>query len=340
MDRPSVRQVALLGALMTPVLMGVTPIFGKLAIRAGVDPFTLSALRTCMAALLLWGVFLTFFRHYIYIFPAGLLGTLVVGSVNGLGSLLYYNGLLVLDNASLAQLLNMTYVVFAMLFSRFYGNRISWLSGLRALLAMVAVYLLTSGSSDAGALHWEGVVLMLGSACLYALHIVLSQRVMFEMPAPTMALYALSFMSLTVLAARLVVGGVAAQAGAPLIWGPAETGGWVFILALTGVTALSRVTLFVGVRGLGGLQAILLNVAEIGVTLLAGFLWLGERMTAVQWVGALVLLVSVLLSHWEPGQGLGEPTERPDIPSPLDTLRSFHIRLMARPQPGYAPGGD
>jgi drug/metabolite transporter (DMT)-like permease len=302
------RQTGMIAALLTPVFMGMTPIFGKLAIRSGFDPYTLAALRTCMAALLLWVVYGLFFRRYIYIFPAGLLGTLTVGAVNGLGSLLYYNGLLLLDNASLAQLLNMMYVIFVMLLTRFYGHDISKLSIFRASLALVAVYLLTESGSENGQIHWLGVGLMLGSAFMYALHVVVSQRVMFEMPAPTMTLYSLTWMGLTVLAVRLAYGSPYG-----LRWEPSVSQGWLFVLGLTSVTALSRVTLFAGVRNLGSLQTLLLNMAEVGVTLLVAFTWLHERMAPAQWIGVLVLFVSVLLSRWD-GE-IGDYVYRP-LPSP------------------------
>jgi uncharacterized membrane protein len=142
--QPDKNANGLTAALMTPVLMGVAPILGKLAIHTGVDPYTLAAIRTCLAAGLLWIVYLVFFRQYIYIFPAGLLSTLAVGAVNGFGSLLSYNGLLLLDNASLVQLLNMLYVIFAVMLTRLSGQRISALSLLLAGLALVAVYLLTA----------------------------------------------------------------------------------------------------------------------------------------------------------------------------------------------------
>ncbi|MBN1311232.1 MAG: DMT family transporter [Anaerolineae bacterium] len=302
-----------IAALMTPLVMGLAPIFGKQAIHAGTDPFTLAMLRTCMAALILWIVYGLFFRKFIYIFPAGLLGTLVVGGLNGLGSLLYYNGLLLLDNASLVQLLNMLYVIFAMLLVRLYGQHISGLSIFRALLALIAVYLLAGGYRQA-TIHWIGVGLMIGSAFTYALHIVLSQRVMYEMPAQTMALYALTWMGLIVLIARLAYGTIL-----PLRWGPAMPIGWIYVLGMMTVTALSRVTLFMGVRNLGSLQTILLNVAEIGVTLMVAFMWLGERMEVIQWFGVALLVVSALLTRWD--SGIRDYVYHPiPMPSPLGGL--------------------
>jgi len=288
------RHLGLAAALLTPIFMGMTPIFGKQAIHAGLDPYTLAALRTCFAALLLWILFGLFARQYTFIFPAGLIGTVIVGVVNGIGSLMYYNGLQLLDNASLSQLLYMTYVIFAMLLTRIYGQHLSPLSVMRAVLAFAAVYLLTVGSSGGGALHWQGVSLMLGSAFMYALHVVLSQRVMFEMPAQTMTLYTLTFIGATVLIVRLVVG-----AFTPITWSPTVSAGWWYLFGLMAVTALSRLTLFAGVRSLGGMQAILLNMAEIGVALLAANLWLDESLTLLQWAGVLILMSSVFLSRWD-----------------------------------------
>jgi drug/metabolite transporter (DMT)-like permease len=311
-----------IAAIMTPLVMGLAPIFAKQAIHAGVEPFTLVMLRTCLAALILWVVYGLFFRKYIFIFPAGLLGTLAVGAINGLGSILYYNGLLLLDNASLSQLLNMLYVIFAMLLVRMYGQHVSKLSIFRAFLALVAVYLLAGGYHQTS-IQWIGVGLMIGSAFCYALHVVISQRVMYEMPAPTMALYALTWMGATVLVVRIAFGFIL-----PLRLGPVEPVGWLFILGITLVTALSRVTLFMGVRHLGSLQTIFLNVAELAVTLLVAFVWLGERMEVTQWFGVIFLLVSVGLTRWD--SGIRDYVYRPlPMPSPLGGLSlSFNDPLI------------
>lgn len=341
-SQPNHRRIGMIAALLTPVFMGTMPIFGKLALRAGVDAYTLVVLRSCLAALLLWIVYRLFWRKYIFIFPAGLIGTAVVGAVNGAGSVLYYNGLLLLDNASLAQLLMLTYVIFAMLLTRIYGQHISATSVLRAALALAAVYLLSVGSASGGTVRWVGVGLVIGAAFLYALHIVLSQRVMFEMPAPTMTLYALTFMGATVMVIRLIVGRFT-----PLAWTPAQAVGWWPVAALMLFTALSRLTLFAGVRNLGSLQAVLLNMAETGVTLLAAFVWLGERMAPIQWVGVTVLAFSVLLSRWDSEvsdmvyRPLPHPSPlggllRPDAP-PASGALSAALRLFRRepraPQP-------
>jgi drug/metabolite transporter (DMT)-like permease len=306
--KPGKGQVGMIAAYLTPAIMGFAPIFGKLALNSGLDAYTLAAIRTVAAASLLWVAYLIFWRKYIFIFPAGLLATFVVGAVNGFGSLLYYNGLFLLDSASLVQLLQMLYVIFAVLLTRLYGGSITRMSLVRTGLALVAVYLLTMGDGVPSDIQWIGVGLMVGSALLYALHVVLSQRVMYEMPAPTMALYALTSMGLVVFAARIFYGGLFLP---NISWAPVNAVGWWWVAGLAAVTALSRVTLFAGVRKVGALQAVLLNMAEIGVTLLASFALLGERMTVIQWVGVSVMVASVLLSRWDNGEGERQPEDAP-----------------------------
>lgn len=285
------RQKGIIGAWLTPVLMGLTPYFGKAATLAGANPFAVAAIRTALAAALVWVVYTIAARRFLYIFPAGLLGTTGVGVVNGLGSLLFYNGLTLLD-ASLAQLLYMLYFVFVMFISWiYYRQRISRINIFRAMLAIAAVVLLTGAS--ASDVNWLGVGMMLGAGFLYALHVVLSQRVMFEMPAETMTIYSLTAMAVTVIVAWLIHG-----RGPAVVLEPIAPLAWRHILGLTLVTAASRLALFSGVKHLGGIQVVLLNVAELFVALLMAFLFFGDKLVPVQWVGAGLLILSLSLSQW------------------------------------------
>lgn len=275
---------ALAAAVLTPLFLGVAPIFGKLAITAGAAPFGVAALRTAAAVLLLWAVYLVLFRRYIYIYPAGLLGCVVIGAVNGIGSLFYYGGLGLLD-ASLTQLLNGTYLVFAVMLTRIGGERLGRRMLLRVTLALAALILLTGFGSKP--VDWLGVGLMLGSAITFAGTVILSQYVLLEMPAPTMTLYSLSTMAVLVLMVWLAAGAPGLEAAA----GPALTP--IALLAVT--TALSRLAMYSGIKILGGMQTAVLAVAEIGVALVLAFLLLGERLTAAQVAGVGLLTASLLL---------------------------------------------
>lgn len=126
---------------------------------------------------------------------------------------------------------------------------------------------------------------MLGSAVLYALHLIINQRVLYEVPAPTVTFYTLLAMGATVLLAYLLFDRSLPPVNAP--WWP--------ILGMALITFLSRVTLFMGVKFLGGLQTAILGLGELFVTLTTAYLWLGDRFTFLQWMGAALLAISLFL---------------------------------------------
>ncbi|TVR23606.1 MAG: DMT family transporter [Anaerolineaceae bacterium] len=270
--------------LSTPVLLGLSPILGKFAINANADPFAVAAIRTTFAVVMMWMVYLIFFRKYIYIYPAGLLGCVVVGAVNGIGSLFYYAGLGLLD-ASLVQLINGLYLAFAVLISRFGGQVVDRRTLVRVGLALVALVMLT-GFGDGG-VNGLGVGLMIGSALMFAGTVVLSQYVLYEMPSPTATLYILTTMAVLVTMVWLSVGEPIPQDAMSAALPP--------ILALGLSTALSRLAMFAGVKFMGGMQTAVLAIAEIGVALLLAALFLGDTLTTVQWVGVAVLFTGMLL---------------------------------------------
>ncbi|MEP7357045.1 MAG: DMT family transporter [Anaerolineales bacterium] len=270
-------------ALASAVVLGLAPIFGKQAILAGTPPLSVVMLRTVLAVASLWVIFLFFLRRYLAIYPFGLASCLAAGVINGLGSLMYYAGLGRLD-ASLAQLLYTLYPLFLTLFSRLEGHAISRATLARLGLGLAAVYLLTRH----GPLQpdWLGAGLMLAAGFMYAAHLAVNQRVLYDVPAPTVALYTLSAMALTVTLGYFA-------AGMPAL--PPTAAAWHPILLLTIVTLLSRLALFSGLKRLGGVQTALIGLSELLVTVLAALIFLGEKLTAIQWLGAALLAASVLL---------------------------------------------
>lgn len=271
-------------ALLTPLMLGVAPIFGKLAIDGGADPFSVAALRTAAAAGLLWIVFALFFRRYLYIYPAGLLGCVVVGAVNGIGSLFFYSGLGRLD-ASLVQLLNGAYLIFAVVLARLAGERMDRRTLARVLLALAGLTLITGFGAQP--LDWLGVGLILGNAIMFAGTVILSQYVLYEIPPQTAALYILTTMAVLVLVVWAGVG-LPNPALSPDRALPA-------ILLLGISTALSRLTMFASVRAFGSLRTAIIATLEIVVALVLAFVVFGDRLTLVQTAGGLLLIFSLLL---------------------------------------------
>ena len=74
---------------------------------------------------------------------------------------------------------------------------------------------------------------------------------------------------------------------------------WSAVMALTLVTFLSRITLFLGVKHLGGMQTAFLGLGELLVTLVMAHFVLGEHFSLMQWVGMGLLVVALLLVRKE-----------------------------------------
>jgi len=193
--------VGVLAAFSSAIFLGFAPVFGKLAITLGFTPFAVVALRTGFAAGLLLLVIALFYRQYLYIFPVGLIGCGLAGAINGFGSLLYYLALQRLD-ASVGQLLYSLYPFFVALWLILDHQPPSRLTIFRVGLASIAVLLLTNVSNSS--VDPIGVTMMIGAAILYAMHLPINQRVLYEVPAPTVALYTLLAMSAIVIPAYLL----------------------------------------------------------------------------------------------------------------------------------------
>jgi drug/metabolite transporter (DMT)-like permease len=273
-----------LAVFATPVFLGMAPIFGKLALQTGADSFAVAAIRTAIAAVILWALYAVFARRYIYIYPAGLLGCIIVGLINAIGSLMYYGGLGMLD-ASLSQLINGMYLPFALLLARLGGERIDRRTAIRVGLAVLALGLIT-GFGDQP-LNWLGVGLMLGNAIMFAGTVILSQHVLYEMPAPTATLYIVTTMAIVVLMVWSAVGTPLPQATLDAALPP------ILLLGIT--TALSRLAMFASVRMLGSIRTAVIAMLEIGVALTLAFIFLGDRLTLPQVLGVGVLGLSLLL---------------------------------------------
>ncbi len=267
-------------------------------------PLTVSR-AAILASLLLFLVILIFKRGALYIYPAGLLGCLLAGGINGLGSLLYYGALGRID-ASLGQMIYSLYPLFVAIWMWLDRHPTNRLTLLRLVLVVPALLLLTG--SSAHTIDRVGVLMMLGASALYALHLPINQRVLYDMPAPTVTLYTLLAMSAVVVPAfvlRVFVG-----SGFQLFTGflpgshsvlPAvfSSSAWVGLLGLTLVTFFSRLTLFLGIKNLGGLQTALLGLGELLVTISFSHLWLHEHFTLAQWAGVCLLIMSLAMVRLE-----------------------------------------
>jgi drug/metabolite transporter (DMT)-like permease len=276
------RSKGIRAALASAFLLGLAPVLGRQAILSGFSPLAVVALRTGLAAALLFVIVALFKRPFLFIYPVGLAGCALAGVINGFGSIFYYMALARLP-ASIGQILYSLYPFFLAFWLLLDRHPISRITIFRIALATLAILLLTSGHSDE--IDWIGVLMMLAGSLLYALHLPINQRVLYDVPAPTVTLYTLLAMSAVVIPAFLLFD--------PKL--PASEVSWWPVIGLTLVTFFARLTLFLGVKHLGGMQTALLGLSELLVAIIFSHLWLGESLTPLQWLGAAGLAVSLLL---------------------------------------------
>lgn len=281
------RATGINAALVSALFLGLMPVFGKAAMGEDkFSPLAVVALRTGLAASLLILIIVLFRRKFLYIYPLGLLGCLLAGATNGMGSIFYYVGLNKL-NASIAQMLYALYPFFVAFWLQLDKQSPSRLTILRIIIAIFSAFLLTR--APAGSIDPVGVIFMLISAALYALHLPINQRVLYDVPAPTVTVYTLFAMSAIVVPAYFIF---------DRSW-PVQNAPWAPVLGLTAVTFCSRLMLFLGVKHIGGMQTALLGLGELLVAIPFSFLLLGESLTTVQWMGTAGLGLSLLLVWFE-----------------------------------------
>jgi drug/metabolite transporter (DMT)-like permease len=259
---------------------------GKQAIMDGFSPLAVVAFRTGIAAILLLLLMAAFQRKFFYIYPLGLVGCVLAGVLNGAGSILYYTAFSRLD-ASVGQLLYSFYPLFLAIWLLIDRQPINRLTYLRLLLAVPGITLLILTGHKSVDLIGAGM--MLGAAILYALHLLVNQRVLYEVPAQTVTFYTLLSMGATVTIPYLTFDRQLPIVGTP--WWP--------VLGMALFTFFSRITLFLGVKHLGGIQTAMLGLGELLITVLLAVIWLGDRLTIVQWFGAVLLAGSLFMVGYE-----------------------------------------
>ena len=275
-----------IGAALTSALfLGLLPILGKQALNDGTSPLGVVTIRTGLAVLLLFA-FLIFRKGSFVIYPVGLAGCFLAGLSNGIGSIFYYEALARIG-ASIGHLLYSFYPLFVAGWLLLDRQPVGKFTLVRLTMAIPGAYLLL----NVGQNHIDvtGAAFMLLSAVFYALHLIINQRVLFEVPAPTVTFYTLLSMALTVSAAYLIFDRSVSF----------QTTTWWPLVAMAVITFLSRLTLFMGVKKLGGMQTALLGLGELIVTVILAVLWLGEQLSLAQWLGAILICVSLFFAGFD-----------------------------------------
>lgn len=271
-------------ALSATTSFSVATPLARSVIADGLDPTTLLVVRIGLATLLLGLTIAVTNPRYLRADGRCIRISMAAGSVNAVGMLTYFWGLQRLEASMAAMLIAISPIaVLSLLALR--GEKVTYRHAVRLALALAGVYLLIG---PGGQVDMIGVLWILVSLVCFAIQLVTLQWYLMGYEARTVTFYVLLAMTLGVFVMWLLEG---AQ------WHLLGTKGWIAALVLAVVsTYLSRLLLFSAVSRIGGGQMAMLSPVETLLSVLWAFLFLGERLSPLQWAGGTLILFSAVLA--------------------------------------------
>lgn len=286
MKKPWIYETNYRGAvlvLLSGFCTSISPILIKIGLSAALDPITLLTLRMIVAAIMLWIVFSMFFRNMLEIDRRELICCGFVAFFN-CGASLSFIFALVRVEASIVTVVFSCYPAIVLILLSFRGEHFTRLKCIRLVLMIVGVYIVVG---PGGQVNLTGVWFAIVPAVLYALYLVFIQWLLWNCRPQTAALYVVTFMALIMMAVHFFQ---------PNRWALPSVTGWTVTLVLGVIsTALARLAIFGGVHKIGSAQTALLSPLETLLTLLLAIFILKEKLSLLQWVGALFMIVSTVL---------------------------------------------
>lgn len=269
--------------LFASACLSTAPTVVKFGLNTGADPMQLLAPRMIVGAGLLW-LWVGLTRpHRARMDRRGLKLAAFIGACNAASLIFFYVGVRRID-ASVAILTFSVYPAMLLLMLHLRGEKATKRDLLRLVLAFAGIALVADPRGNVDPL---GIVLVLGCALTYAIYVLVVHTWMGSYPSSTTTLWMVSFLAVGVLLMWPL-----APAGEPL-----SLEAWL-VVAWTGIiaTAVARLSMITGIGLIGGGQTALLLPAQIVMTLAWSAIFLGERMTPWQGLGAALVLASILLA--------------------------------------------
>jgi drug/metabolite transporter (DMT)-like permease len=270
-------------------------IFAKLAYASGLGTEQTLAFRFLLAAIGMWVLAMAIGQNPLRLDRKQLLTLLALGGLVYTGQALTYFVALRSLPASLVVLIAYIYpslvVVAGWLFLRRSVSQWHWVA-LAASFAGVA--LLVGGTRFE--LSWA-LVLAIASPMIYTGYILIGERVMSSAPAIAasaviMSGAAIAFCLLAALNHELAL--------------PRNTNGWAVAFGIALFPTMLAISLFMaGLPRVGAARAALLSTLEPVITVLLAVVLLGDRLSGVQVVGGVLVILAVIVvqaAHlWSPG---------------------------------------
>jgi drug/metabolite transporter (DMT)-like permease len=269
-------------------LLSITVIWGWtfVLIKQGmseVGPFTFLAIRFFIAFLVL-AILLR--RHVRHISLYALRSGLMVGTALFLGYLFQTWGLVYTSATKSGLLTGLSVVIVPLAASLLFRKKVGPLVWLGALLAAAGLFLLVTGNGELGALN-RGDLLTLICAVSFAMHIILVDRFVRTTDYRQLLLVQVAIVTLFSLIGAATIERCAFTPSFTVIEGVLVTG--IFATA-TAYYVLNRFQS----HSTASYTAIILTMEPVFAALF-GFLLLGEKLGAWQFIGSIMILLGMLI---------------------------------------------
>jgi len=279
--------------LISATCFGAMAVFGELAFDAGVTSESILLIRFAAAALLLGGLLLirpTLRRHDIDdprpLWPAVLIALGLGAFGYAVQASLYFAALERLD-VPLVALVLYTFPVMVTIAAVLLGRERFTAPRVVALVTATAgVSLVLAGAGGMG-FDGLGVVLAFGAAITYTVYILAADTVLHRLAPVVLTTLVMSGAAAALAIRALATGGVTVSF---------DSSGWLWIGCIVIVsTVLAVLAFFAGLKRTGASTASILSTFEPVVSTALAALILGELLTPIQLLGAVLVLSAAII---------------------------------------------
>lgn len=273
-------------------------IFVKWAYEQGAQPEAVLLYRQSFAAPLFWLIFIVYRSKLpakpekAEIFKACAAGLLCFF----LSPLLDFIGLHGVS-ATVERMIVMSYPMFVLIITAFVNKKMVSGKTFAAILLVNAGLFLAVGGWDVQALeaNLSGAFLILLSAVAYAAYLVVAGGLVRQIGGIRMNAYGMSAASLA-MAGYALLRSLREQPGIVLSYPPAMYGFFMIIAAAT--TVIPFLFMLEGMKRIGAERGAVISMIGPVLTIFGGVLFLNERLTPVQWLGCLLVHLTVSLLEY------------------------------------------
>ena len=273
--------------LLAAIVLGLNTTFARLAYDAGSNPVTVLGSRF-LACTLVIGIAVVLLGRPTVIPRGSRLPTLSVTAIWFIGPTCYLWSVVFLP-VGLAALLFYTFPLIVAAISHFQeGARLGPMRVGAFLLAFTGLVIALSPSLSE--LDWRGITLAFLAAVSTAVTFILSRRLVSELGVFTFTLYMSAGSVVLIMGVILLVGGIAL---------PQNTIGWTGLSGAAFGFVVGILAMFTAIKHVGSAAAAMLLNLEPLISILAAALVLGERLTMLQFTGAIMVVSALILSTRE-----------------------------------------